>query len=535
MRTLCSLLAIVSVAAAVRAQSFTEGFEPGPATPGVAAVPATWTSVNVSPGGPGGNPNWQVRNDGVVFPAFGGTTYAFSNFNASTGANDISNFLISPLVTLRNGDTISFYTRTITGPTFPDRLALVYNTTGSVLPADFTNVLLTVNPGLTTTGYPSVWTQFTGTVTGLAGATGGRFAFHYNPTNGGPAGANSDYIGVDDVVYTSIGGGSGTFATNTNIGQGCYTRFNSFYELFAAGTNDLSNTTWTLTLNASGGYDVSSGGTPFAAPSATATAVVLTDDSQAAVGTLGLSVGSNGWVATGAGNSNAFTPTAAVFLNNPSAAITFWHDMNPAIAGSGQVFYEETGPSAVITYNGVFDFGGTTPNSIRVEMLVAGPGSVPIIQVGFGALSTIGNGWLVGHSASGASNDPGSIDISAALPNSISTGATDVLPLALTASTRPVTGTNWSLAVTNSALLDLVIIGTTDPNLADLFFIGMPGCGLRASLDLINVGSTFSLAIPNNPTLVGVNLFANGASLAPAANAFGFITSNGIRGSIGDV
>jgi hypothetical protein len=527
-RVLSALSVVVSVATA---QSFTEGFEPGPLAPGVGPVPAAWTALNVSPGGPGTNPNWQVRNDGVVFPAFAGTTYAFANYNSSTGGNDISNWLMSPVVAFNNGDTISFYTRTVPAPAFPDRLELVFNTTGSTNPVDFTNVLLTVNPTLTTTGYPTTWTQFTGTISGLSGTTSGRFAFHYNPTNGGPLGVNSDYIGVDEVVYTSTGGG--TLGTNTNLGQGCYSRFNSFYELFGVGANDLSNTSWTLTQNGSGGYDVTPGGPAFAPPSGTATTVPLTDDSQAAVGSLGVTIGSNGWVATGAGNSNAFTPDVPTLLGNPSSAVYFWHDMNPASAGSGQVFYEETGPTAVITYNGVYDFGGTTPSSIRVEMIVAGPGMVPLIQVGFGSLSAAGNGWLVGYSQGGASNDPGPVDISAS--TLISTSNPEAAPLALTANTRPVTGTSWDLAVSNGALLDLIILGTTDPNIPDLFFLGLPGCGLRASLDLINVGSTTSVAIPNNASLVGATLYANGASLAPGVNSFGALTSNGIEGMIGDV
>jgi hypothetical protein len=526
MRFVCALASIASFAGVAQAQF--EGWEPGPATPGVAAIPAAWTSVNTSVGGPGTNPNWQVRNDGVVFPALTGSTYAFANYNSATGVNDIHNYLMSPQVTISNGATISFWTRTYSPPTYPDRLELVFNTTGSTLPADFTNVLLTVNPTLTTAGYPSVWTQFTGTVTGVVGSPLGRYAFHYNPTNGGPAGANSDYIGVDDVLFVPAGGG--TPATNTNLGQGCYQGIDSFYEFFAIGANDLSNTTWILTLNGSGGYDVVPGGAPFAPPSGTAAVVALTDDSSAAVGTLGLTIGSNGWVATGPGNSTAYTPVVATFLNNPSSAIAFWHDMNPASAGSGQVFYEETGPTAVITYNGVYNFGSTAPNSIRVEILVAGPGVVPVIQVGFGALSTAGNEWLVGYSPGGPSANPGPTDISASTLISTS----NLQALSLAATTTPIIGTNWNLAVSNSALLDLIILGVTDPNIPDLFFLGMPGCGLRASLDLIVTGSALALAIPNVLSLSGMNLFANGASIAPGANAFGFITSNGIHGVIGN-
>lgn len=72
---------------------------------------------------------------------------------------------------------------------------------------DFTTLLLTINPTLTTTGYPAVWTEYTITVSGLAAPTpAGRFAFRYWVTNGGPLGANSDYIGIDNVTFTSVGG-----------------------------------------------------------------------------------------------------------------------------------------------------------------------------------------------------------------------------------------------------------------------------------------------------------------------------------------
>ncbi len=196
--------ALAALAGAAQGQSFFEGFNP-PVAETTTGLPAGWTSTNNSPGGPGTNPNWNWRNEAIpaVFPAFEGGGYVYANYNSSTGANDISNYLISPLVTFNNGDTISFYSRTVDSPFFPDRMALEISTNGGVNPADFTVTLLTINPGLTTTGYPNAWTLFTGTVTGLGGPTAGHFAFHYNPTNGGPAGANSDYIGVDAVQYTS--------------------------------------------------------------------------------------------------------------------------------------------------------------------------------------------------------------------------------------------------------------------------------------------------------------------------------------------
>ena len=136
------------------------------------------------------------------------------NFNNGGGVLNISTFLMSPVLTLNNGDTISFYTRTVPLPQFADRMRLLLSTTGaSTTPADFSTVLVSVNESLTLAGYPNAWTQFTVTISGLSGATSGRFAFNYNVPNGGPSGANSDFIGIDTVVYSS---GSGcTTATPT--------------------------------------------------------------------------------------------------------------------------------------------------------------------------------------------------------------------------------------------------------------------------------------------------------------------------------
>ena len=62
---------------------------------------------------------------------------------------------------------------------------------------------LSINPNLTQTGYPSVWTQFSYTVTGLNNPTNSKIAFRYFVTNGGPAGQNSNFIGVDAFTVTS--------------------------------------------------------------------------------------------------------------------------------------------------------------------------------------------------------------------------------------------------------------------------------------------------------------------------------------------
>jgi len=173
-------------------------------------VPNDWFMQNNSV--PVGSTNWFQGNT-TVFSAQNGsaTSYIGANFNNTTGANTISNWLLTPTRTLKNGDVFSFYTRTTVDNLYPDRLQVRLSTagtstnvgTGSAAVGDFTTVLLDINPGLVTSVYPYTgWQQYTITISGLSAPTSGRIAFRYFVTNGGPSGLNSDYIGIDNVVYT---------------------------------------------------------------------------------------------------------------------------------------------------------------------------------------------------------------------------------------------------------------------------------------------------------------------------------------------
>ena len=106
---------------------------------------------------------------------------------------------------------MDFLTRTVTLRLSLSWLQVAHSTNGTKHPnvgatatsvGDFTTLLLDINPTYTLTGYPNVWTQFTVTVSGLGSPTTGRLAFRYFVENGGPTGANSDYIGIDTVQYT---------------------------------------------------------------------------------------------------------------------------------------------------------------------------------------------------------------------------------------------------------------------------------------------------------------------------------------------
>jgi len=172
-------------------------------------VPAGWAFQNLS--APLGLTNWSQTNS-LVFPPQSGVGFASANFNNTAGVGTISNWMFAPNITFKNGDKFTFYTRTTTG-TFPDRLQLRMSTNGASVNVgtnetsvgDFTTLLLDINPNLTGTGYPTAWTQFTVTMSGLpALGISGRLAFRYFVTGAGPAGANSDFIGIDNAVYTSF-------------------------------------------------------------------------------------------------------------------------------------------------------------------------------------------------------------------------------------------------------------------------------------------------------------------------------------------
>ena len=191
-------------AASVHAQAFTEGFD------NITTLPASgWVQDNNS--APVGLTNWFQGNP-TVFPAHQGATNAYigANFNNGGGVATISNWLLTPPATLVNGATLTFFTRKIAS-TFPDRMQVRMSTAGAgtdvgTLPTDvgtFTTLLLDINPTYAPDpAYPIVWTQFTVTVTGVPAPTLGRLAFRYFVENGGPNGTNSDFIGIDTVVFT---------------------------------------------------------------------------------------------------------------------------------------------------------------------------------------------------------------------------------------------------------------------------------------------------------------------------------------------
>ena len=154
------------------------------------------------------------QGNGAVFVAYNGGSndyFACNYLSQGSGPGGISNFLITPTVNLVNGAVFKFFTRTKNpgAVVFPDRLQLLMSqgsgtgaiSSGTSAVGTFTNVLLDINPNLTSGGYPVFWSGYTATVTGVTGTVVGRFAFRYFVSNAGTSGTNSDYIGIDSVTY----------------------------------------------------------------------------------------------------------------------------------------------------------------------------------------------------------------------------------------------------------------------------------------------------------------------------------------------
>jgi hypothetical protein len=192
-----------------QAAQLSEGFEN---VPGLFSS-GGWVQINRSnPVGPA----TYLQGGASLSPAQSGPANSFAVVNfASTGSPDgssgsgtISNWAITPTLVYDNGDQIKFWTRS--GGLFPDRLELRFSANGAsndvgateFSVGDFFTLLLTINPDLQAGGYPTPWTQFTATITGLPSPTSGRVAFRYFVTNGGPDGGNSNIIGLDTLSIT---------------------------------------------------------------------------------------------------------------------------------------------------------------------------------------------------------------------------------------------------------------------------------------------------------------------------------------------
>ena len=326
------------------------------------SLPTGWLSINNSDIiGP--LQNWSPGAPSV-FPSHSGApgAYILANYQMTDGET-ISSWMLTAPVTIQNGDKISFWTRTTDG-TYPDRLELRMSTAGSssnvgstpTSVGDFTTLLLTVNPNLLDgDAYPSEWTEFSATISGLSAPVTGRFGFRYWVENAGPLGDNSDLIGIDDVLFTRPlscvnPGSTQNIFVNITGGAAPYT------VVYSDGTNNITvpnyqngalipvtpsgTTTYTLVSvasaggctgsNISGSYTFSAGGATITQQPAATTPICGTGPATISVVASGSNLSYQWYVSTDGGTTFTEIPNGGNYSGTTTATLTI-SNITPAM------------------------------------------------------------------------------------------------------------------------------------------------------------------------------------------------------------
>ena len=440
-----------------------------------------------------------------------------------------------------------------------------------------------------------------GSVTGALYASSPELEFYEGSGLAYPFNANfNPRVWNGTIYYTSAPGQ----ATKESYGASC--DFPSqFGELFAQGDPvDLANTSWTFTDNGAGRWIVAAGGIPYDAASAQAAGTDITDPASpwttwtssssaswddatlvltpsagpftypdatagASASAAQVSINTNGSIRFGdQGTDNSFAfnggngNVAAVFGGTAGPALPnlalFFNDLNPDIAGGGggTIWIEDNvggGSGGLrVTWDSVpnWDAGAGVPAELNDLQLTILPG---LMFLSFGP--NVGNGGSAGNAgivgwSQGDSSADNRVDWTVDMV-SFTSGSGYVGPTT-DASASPVLGTTVDLTVSGlqpTAVVGGFVIGLTqlNPGIPLSGTLGV-NCELLATLDKVevalNVGGVaqYSLPIPNNNSLIGAAIYAQGFGLDAALvgpsggelNSLGATMGNGVKLTLGN-
>lgn len=266
----------------VFSQAFTEDFDDiNTLTTNGWYIENTGTTIGTIPSWIQGNPS--------NFPAYNGATnsYIGGHYSTITGNGTISLWLVTPNRTFRNGDVITFRARAADDG-WADRLQVRMSLNGTstnvgsnpTTVGDFSTLLLDNNPNQYNNVFTDNWTLYTITISDLPAPTSGRIAFRYYVTSGGPEGTVSDYMGIDNVVYTPYVCPTITLTAGGALSDGIA---GTAYSSTLTQTGALGATNFEVTAGAlPTGLTISSNGTISGTPTASGTFnfdVTMTDAS----------------------------------------------------------------------------------------------------------------------------------------------------------------------------------------------------------------------------------------------------------------
>lgn len=423
-------------------------------------------------------------------------------------------------------------------------IALAVTTGGEVLAAfnDVPTRIDRTSAGATTTiGQVDAWTA----VTAIAVMPGGVLCL----------GSDGLMRSAQHFGWVSVGVArmscSGGIAAADAYGLGCYEGKASLYEVFVPTMFDLLYSTLRFDFDGYRYQVTHIAGTPaFISP--TSPALPLGDDTLSnpiflpftipypGGSTNQLLVGSNGIVyLQPSADASAFYGNTPGLLAGAARWAPMWGDLDPAPSGGGSVHVEvqTSAQRVIVSWINMQEYGYAT-NTSTFQVVADASGDVD-----FRYLSTVSNllamtGWSPGNGAA----DPGSGNLSHAGPFEC---RIDSERLQHAAVGRPVLGATLALTTSSvpaSSLLGATVLGLTQfPAGIDLAAVGMPGCSMFTSIDVV-VGAvpsapafTYTLSVPNVPALVGYPLYSQGLALVMGQNAAGFVVSNAIAMTVGHI
>lgn len=133
------------------------------------------------------------------------TEYAYSTVWSSDTKVSVSGWMITPVLSVKNGDKISFYTRCDTTAAFANRMQVrmaktsvdKLGSTSALSTGYYKDVLLDINPTQVLNGYPNTWTKYEYTFTGFSENTDVRIGFRHYLDKG----TQFNGIGVDQFRF----------------------------------------------------------------------------------------------------------------------------------------------------------------------------------------------------------------------------------------------------------------------------------------------------------------------------------------------
>ena len=170
-----------------------------------------WVIKDNSSSGSGPYASWiqgyQGYDKGGVWYGFSAYSYtaspdefAYASVTGGSSNYSISSWLITPVLSVKNGDKISFYTRGDTAGNYTDRMQVLINKSSSALVGGtvssvggFSTTLFDINSTQAIKGYPLIWTKYEYTFSGISGKTDTRIAFRCFGNNT----TNAKGIGID--------------------------------------------------------------------------------------------------------------------------------------------------------------------------------------------------------------------------------------------------------------------------------------------------------------------------------------------------